>query len=118
CPRCKVKYRPDPALLRKVNLPAEQITSFYRPREGAAWDEGGEEAACPQCDGTGYFGRTGIFELMVVTERVREQVRDDFNPWALRQEAAKAGMESTQADGLRQVIAGQTSIQELLRVCK
>src|SRR5207249_2743660 len=69
CPRCKVKYKPNAELLRKANLPADQIKFFYRPTEArpsaaTADEEGGEGEApaaprvCPQCGGTGYHGRT------------------------------------------------------------
>src|SRR5262249_47440403 len=129
CPRCKVKYKPNAELLRKANLPADQIKFFYRPTEArpaaeTADEEGGEgEAAgaariCPQCGGTGYRGRTGIFEMLVVTDRIREMIRENPNLQAIKQEAIKSGMKPLQEDGLRQVITGQTSIQELLRVCK
>ncbi len=131
CPHCKVKYKPNPELLRKANLPADQIKYFYRPTEAqpgeaAPADEGdGEEGeskprrrVCEHCGGTGYFGRTGIFELLVLNDRVRELIREDLNLNALKQEAIKTGMKSMQEDGLRQVIVGHTSIQELLRVCK
>ncbi len=128
CPKCKVKYKPNADLLRKANLPADQIKFFYRPTEARSaarienteGDEGEAPAArlCPQCGGTGYRGRTGIFEMLVVTDRVRDLIRENPNLNAIKQEAIKAGMKPLQEDGLRQVISGQTSIQELLRVCK
>jgi len=70
--------------------------------------------ACTHCGGTGYFGRTGIFELLVITDRLRDMIRDNPNLNAIRQEAVKNGMKYLQEDGLRQVIEGKTSIQELL----
>ncbi len=73
---------------------------------------------CAHCDNTGYYGRTGVFELLVITDRIREMIRDNPNLTAIRQEAVKNGMKYLQEDGLRQVIEGKTSIQELLRVCK
>jgi general secretion pathway protein E len=112
CPKCKVKYKPNPEMLRKTNLPADRIKHFYRPPE-----KEGEEV-CDHCGGTGYFGRTGVFELLEVKDRLREMIRENPNFNAIRQEAIKNGMEQLQQDGLRQVIDGRTSIQELLRVCK
>jgi type II secretory ATPase GspE/PulE/Tfp pilus assembly ATPase PilB-like protein len=112
CPKCKVKYKPNPDMLRKTNLPADRIKYFYRPPEAE-----GEEV-CDHCGGTGYFGRTGVFELLEVKDRLREMIRENPNFNAIRQEAIKNGMEQLQQDGLRQVIDGRTSIQELLRVCK
>lgn len=115
CPRCKVKYKPNPDMLKKANLPADKIKYFYRPPENAEQDE---EAKCEECGGTGYHGRTGVFELLVVTDRIRDMIRENPNLNAIRQEAVKNGMKYLQEDGLRQVIEGTTSIQELLRVCK
>jgi type II secretory ATPase GspE/PulE/Tfp pilus assembly ATPase PilB-like protein len=117
CPKCKVGYRPNPELLRKANLPAERIKSFYRPPKR---DEDDEEAPppCPHCLGTGYRGRTGVFELLVFNDRVRELIRANPDLESIRLEAVKAGMVYLQQDGMRQVIEGQTSIEELLRVTK
>jgi general secretion pathway protein E len=123
CTKCKVRYKPNADMLRKANLPAEKIKFFYRPP--GPEDENqkppspdGEAAVCKNCGGTGYKGRTGIFELLVVTDQMRELIRANPNVNALKQEAVNSGMKYLQEDGLRQVIAGRTSIQELLRVCK
>jgi general secretion pathway protein E len=113
CPKCKVAYKPNPEMLRKANLPANKIKHFYRPPE-----EGEAKGKCKRCGGSGYLGRTGVYELLMVTDPMREQIRETPNLTAIRQEAIKNGMKSLQEDGLRQVIEGVTSIQELLRVCK
>jgi type II secretory ATPase GspE/PulE/Tfp pilus assembly ATPase PilB-like protein len=116
CPECKVRYRPDPETLRKANLSADRIKHFYKAR--AAEDGGPETPACPHCGGAGYRGRTGVFELLVVTDRIREMLRAGAGWAAVKQEAVKNGMRYLQEDGLRQVIEGRTSVQELLRVSK
>jgi type II secretory ATPase GspE/PulE/Tfp pilus assembly ATPase PilB-like protein len=121
CPKCKRRYRPNPELLRKANLPADKIDYFYRPPPGAdgeSAEQGDEEKRCTYCGGTGYRGRTGAFELLVLNDRIRDLVRENPNLNAIRQEAVKSGMKYLQEDGLMQVIEGRTSIQELLRVCK
>jgi general secretion pathway protein E len=118
CPKCKVRYKPNPDMLRKANLPADKIKFFFRPPETPEPEDGEEPQKCEQCGGTGYFGRTGVFELLVLTDRIRDLIRDNPNLNAIRQEAVKNGMKYLQEDGLRQVIEGRTSIQELLRVCK
>ncbi len=117
CPKCKVRYKPNPDMLRKANLPADKIKFFHRPPE-VPDPEDGEAERCEHCGGTGYYGRTGVFELLVVTDRIRDLIRENPNLNAIRQEAVKNGMKYLQEDGLRQVIEGNTSIQELLRVCK
>ncbi|CAN5483159.1 hypothetical protein BH10PLA2_BH10PLA2_16430 [soil metagenome] len=121
CKKCKVRYKPNPELLRKANLPADKIRFFYRPPETPG--EGreiakGEDEVCEHCGGTGYHSRTGIFELFELTDRLKDLIRDNPNLNSIRQEAVKEGMKSLQEDALRQVIEGKTSIQEMLRVCK
>jgi type II secretory ATPase GspE/PulE/Tfp pilus assembly ATPase PilB-like protein len=124
CPKCKVAFKPNPEILRKANLPADKIKVFYRPPEtpGEGHDEeaddDGAPGACKHCGGTGYYGRTGIFELLVINDRIRDLIRDNPNSNAIRMEAIKNGMRDLQTDGLRQVIEGKTSLQELLRVTK
>jgi len=115
CSKCKQKYKPNAELLRKANLPADKIKHFYRPPE----EKGAEQAnACEHCGGTGYRGRTGVYELLKLNEKMRDLIRDNPNLNAIRQEAVKNGMEYLQQDGLRIVMEGETSIQEVLRVCK
>jgi len=111
CETCKEPYKPKPEFLKKANLPADKVDVFYRkPTE--------IEQVCPTCGGTGYLGRTGIFELLVITEAMRDLIRENPSINAIKAEARKNGMIYLQEDGLRQVIQGRTSIDELLRVVK
>jgi len=114
CPNCKQRYKPNADLLRKANLPADKIKYFYRPPDRKS----GDDHFCPVCNNTGYRGRTGIFEMLEITDSIREMIRENPNFNAIRQEAVKHGMKYLQEDGLRLVIEGRTSVQELLRVCK
>ncbi len=115
CPACKQRYKPNVDLLRKANLPADKIKFFYRPPDRDEEDSG--SAVCEVCGGTGYHGRTGVFEFLEITDSVRDMIRENPNFNAIKHEAVRNGMKYLQEDGLRQVIDGQTSIQELLRVC-
>jgi type II secretory ATPase GspE/PulE/Tfp pilus assembly ATPase PilB-like protein len=118
CPRCKVRYKPNPEVLRKANLPSD-IKYFYRPPElGESRKVHGEpeDEVCRNCRGSGYRGRTGIFELLVMTDRIRELICTSPNLVALQQEAVRGGMRHLKEDGLRQVIEGNTFIKEYLRV--
>ena len=111
CENCKEPYKPKPEFLKKANLPADKVDVFYRrPTE--------PQEVCPQCGGTGFLGRTGIFELLVITEPMRDMIRENPSINAIKAEARKNGMIYLQEDGLRQVIQGKTSIDELLRVVK
>ncbi|MGE5756898.1 MAG: GspE/PulE family protein [Planctomycetaceae bacterium] len=111
CEACKEPYKPKPEFLKKANLPADKVDVFYRrPAE--------PQQVCPQCGGTGYLGRTGIFELLIITETMRDMIRENPSINAIKAEARKNGMIYLQEDGLRQVIQGRTSIDELLRVVK
>jgi general secretion pathway protein E len=111
CDACKEPYKPKPEFLKKANLPVEKVDVFYRKPENP-------EQVCPQCNGTGYLGRTGIYELLVITEPLREMLRENPSLNKIKAEARKGGMIYIQEDGLRQVIQGRTSIDELLRVVK
>jgi type II secretory ATPase GspE/PulE/Tfp pilus assembly ATPase PilB-like protein len=111
CDTCKEPYKPKPEFLKKANLPVEKVDVFYRRPENP-------EQVCQQCGGTGYFGRTGIYELLIVTEPLREMLRENPSINKIKAEARKNGMIYLQEDGLRQVIQGRTSIEELLRVVK
>ncbi len=111
CENCKEPYKPKPEFLKKANLPVDKVEVFYRRPENP-------EQVCPQCGGTGYLGRTGIYELLVISEPLREMLRENPSINKIKAEARKAGMIYLQEDGLRQVIQGRTSIEELLRVVK
>ena len=112
CETCKEPYKPKPEFLKKANLPADKVDVFYKPPEVT-------EEICPDCGGNGYIGRIGIFELLTVDEPIRELIRTG-NPSenAIKAAARKNGMVYLTEDGLRQVIQGNTSIDELMRVVK
>jgi type II secretory ATPase GspE/PulE/Tfp pilus assembly ATPase PilB-like protein len=111
CEACKEPYKPKPEFLKKANIPGDKVDVFYRRPENP-------EQVCPQCVGTGYFGRTGIYELLVLTEAMKDMIRENPSINKIKAEARKNGMIYLQEDGLRQVIQGRTSIEELLRVVK
>jgi general secretion pathway protein E len=73
-------------------------------------------ASCPTCSGTGYRGRTGIFELLVMDEELRELVLANARAHALKQTALKKGMCTLRDDGLRKVARGVTTTEEVVRV--
>ena len=118
CPKCKVKYRPNPEILKKFNLSPEKYEFFYKSKSEVKQEGNDDSPPCKNCGGTGFRGRSGVYELLVLNENIRNLIRDNPSIGAIREEAVKTGMKYLQEDGLRQVVAGNTSIQEILRVCK
>jgi len=107
CRGCRRRVRPEAEALREVEFP---------PTE---WPEGvwkGE--GCERCRKTGYHGRTGVFELLPITESVREQVLAKLSSTTIKQKAAQEGMQTLLADGREKVREGLTTIEEVLRVCQ
>jgi type II secretory ATPase GspE/PulE/Tfp pilus assembly ATPase PilB-like protein len=111
CPHCKEAYKPNPDLLKKAGLPAEKVKDFYRP-------PGKREEMCTHCGGLGFRGRIGVFELLEINDRMRDLVRDKAPISAIRAEARKNGMLYMKEEGLRLVVRGVTSVDELMRVVK
>ena len=111
CPKCKVAYRPKPEFLKQASLPVDRIEKFYRPPKNS-------EEECPACGGLGYRGRVGVFEFLEINDKLREMVRQKTGVQQLKSEARKNGMLYMQEEGLRLVVKGLTSIDELLRVVK
>jgi len=116
CPECKEAYRPNPEFLRKANLAAQPVDLLFRPptRTGARGDQA---AACPRCRNHRYVGRTAIFELMRIDEEGRRLLAGGALP-DLRAHCRKLGMRNLQDEGLRVVIEGRTSVEEVLRAIK
>lgn len=118
CPKCKVKYRPNPEILKKFNLSPDKHEFFYKAKSEVNQEEKDDSPPCKNCGGTGFRGRSGVYELLVLNETIKNLIRDNPSVGAIREEAVRTGMKYLQEDGLRQVVAGNTSIQEILRVCK
>ena len=115
CPTCKEPYRPDPQMLAKANLPAN-IEKFFRPPSAPPVDEKGRPIICSTCKGTGYFERTGVFELLALTPGIRQLIAQGASLRDIKNACRKNKMLYLQEQALRKVIAGVTSIQEVLRV--
>ncbi len=111
CEECKEAYAPTPQVLQQLGIPQGRVQAFHRPPQEP-------EEVCPACNGIGYKGRTAIFELMVVDNTVRKLLASGAKLDLIRQAAAKAGMQSMQAEGVILVAKGITSLPELMRVMK
>jgi type II secretory ATPase GspE/PulE/Tfp pilus assembly ATPase PilB-like protein len=111
CTDCREPFRPSADLLQKIGLPADKVDKFYRPPKNP-------EGICPTCNGLGFIGRVGVFELLVINDRLRDLIRETPNMTAIKSEARKNGMLYMREEGLRLVVKGTTSLEELLRVVK
>lgn len=115
CEDCREAYEPDPATLKKLNLPADKIDEFYRPPSESKVDRKGKPILCPNCQGTGYSGRTGVFELMIVDETVRKLIEEDTPINRIKAQCRKNKMYYLQEEALLKVIEKKTSMNEVLR---
>ncbi len=106
CPECRQPHEPTAAELGLAGFTAEQA-------QGANFCRG---AGCPACQGTGYRGRLGIFELFIVDDAIRGLIYDNVTSARLRDAARRAGMRTMREDGLRKVLAGHTTIDEVVSV--
>ena len=73
---------------------------------------------CPNCNQTGYRGRTGIYELLEVDERLRSMIHARDSEQQLRDYAVQSGMKNLRDDGLRWVMSGDTSVEEVIRATR
>ncbi len=106
CPDCREEFTPTKAELSELSLKREEL-------EGKAIFRG---KGCSDCMGTGYRGRTGIYELLLVDDRIRSLILKNSDSNTIKREAIKRGMHTLRIDGSRKVIEGITTIEEVLRV--
>ncbi|MBR4544808.1 MAG: Flp pilus assembly complex ATPase component TadA [Oscillibacter sp.] len=106
CPHCRQAYTPDDNELRQLGIPGRKDLKFYRG------------AGCPECFNTGYRGRIAIFEILIVTPRVRTLIYEERGRDAIERELKRpeSGFVSMLQNGVRLVLDGTTSSSEVLRV--
>ncbi len=104
CPKCKTPYSPTEQELRALRIPESQAAS-------ATFMKG---AGCENCNGTGYRGRAGIFEIFVINDEIRRMIYEKATVGAVRQRARELGMRTLREDGMRKVLAGMTTPEEVL----
>lgn len=111
CEECKEPHDPDPEVLREHRIPSGKVNKFYRPPKDPA-------DVCASCGGLGYRGRVGVFELLVINDKIRELIRGDMSLSKIKAAARRDGMMTMKEEGLRLVLLGTTTMDELLRVVK
>jgi general secretion pathway protein E len=105
CPQCSRPASPDMAELRRLGLDGQRDIGRIRSGDG-----------CNGCRRTGYSGRVGIFELLVVDEAVRRQIAACATASQIKAAALEGGMKTLKDDGVTKVLGGITTIEEVLRV--
>ncbi|OHB63988.1 MAG: hypothetical protein A2Y77_07320 [Planctomycetes bacterium RBG_13_62_9] len=115
CETCKQGYAPNKELLTKFNLPAEKAKVLYRPGK-EVFDKRGKPSVCETCQGTGFVGRTGVFEMIILDDELRKAVKTVKQLPELGMQFRRAKMLYLQEQALRKTIAGTTAINEMVRV--
>ena len=106
CPKCKKTYQPSAIYLKSIGIAPEH---FNESRIYKA-------VGCEKCITTGYKGRLGIFEIMVLNEHLKGLILETFDSNRIKNEAAKQKMVSLRQDGIAKVLKGITTMEEVLRV--
>lgn len=106
CPHCKEAYEPDEVSLNKIGITPEMIQGrrIFRGR------------GCPECLHTGYYGRTGLFELMGLNKPLKELILDTSDANLIKGKAVDNHMITLRQDGAYKVLNGITTIEEVFRV--
>jgi len=107
CPECRIPYRPDEGQIREIGLTSEIVGDrpFYQPGAG-----------CEACHNKGYRGRAGIHELLLLTDTIRALVMARADAATIRRAAVDSGMRTLRDDGAEKVLAGLTTVEEVIRV--
>lgn len=105
CPDCRAPYEPSEAILSQLGIAPHELgdKSFYTGR------------GCKTCGETGYKGRAGLYELLNVTDPIRELVIERAPAVVIKQKAIELGMTTLREDGLRCIYEGRTTIEEVLK---
>jgi type II secretory ATPase GspE/PulE/Tfp pilus assembly ATPase PilB-like protein len=106
CPHCREAYRPTAQMLSQLGVSASKIkgSRFYRGK------------GCEKCLGTGFMGRTGIFEFLPLSNDIRRMIILRNEAYEIKEQAIKEGMLTLLSDGLQKAMSGTTTIEEVLRV--
>jgi general secretion pathway protein E len=105
CPKCKEAYRPEARTLHELHLDQDpRDLVLYRGR------------GCDHCLQTGFKGRSGIFEMLLVNDTLRNLMIQTSDANALKRAAVQSGMRTLREDGVRKILQGTTTVEEVLRV--
>ncbi len=113
CTECRVAFEPTAEMLKKLGLPKDKVQAMYREPKPDERDK-----PCPHCDGAGYIGRTGMYQILIVNDAVRNALIKEPRMEAVNKAARAAQMRTLQEEGILLVAKGVTSLQEVMRVLK
>jgi type II secretory ATPase GspE/PulE/Tfp pilus assembly ATPase PilB-like protein len=113
CSACKVGYVPDPVTLRKLGISPEKVSTLFQARTQPLRDPKGNPIPCEFCHDVHFKGRSGVYEMFVIDDDAREVINAGRSP---NQIFKKQRGRYLQEEALELVQAGQTSVQEVLRV--
>ncbi len=106
CPECREAYQANEEELSEIGLTLKDVQTLYRGR------------GCNSCQFTGYRGRLGIFELMVINDEIRAAIMNNADSSTIKSRAREFGMKTLREDGALKVIAGVTTVAEVTRVTR
>jgi general secretion pathway protein E/type IV pilus assembly protein PilB len=115
---CKVGYSPDPESLRKLNMDPNRVTQLFQARTQPLRDPKGNPMTCDFCQDLRFKGRFGVYEVFVIDDEARSAVLAGGTLNQLKTIFRKGRGRYLQEMALAQVEAGETSVQEVLRVLK
>jgi type II secretory ATPase GspE/PulE/Tfp pilus assembly ATPase PilB-like protein len=115
CEECKQAYAPNKELLRKFGVPAEKAKVLHRAGK-VQYDKHGKAVICENCQGTGFIGRTGVFEIITINDELRKAMQQSESLSEISSQFRGAKMLYLQEQALRKVIDGTTAINEMLRI--
>ena len=115
CDECKQAYAPNKEMLRKFNITADRVKAFYRVGK-VVIGKRGKEVTCDKCQGTGYVGRTGVFEIIIINDQLRKTIIQSKSLAEIDSKFRATKMLYLQEQALRKVINGTTAINEMVRI--
>lgn len=118
CDACKVAYEPDREYLRKLNMDPERVKTLYQARTQPMRDQKGNPIPCNFCQELAFKGRFGVYEVLLVDDEVRQIALEGFSVNRLRAALRKQKGHFLQELALARVEAGDTSVQEVVRVLR
>jgi len=119
CTECKEAYEPEPTVLQQLRLNPNQIQQLFRKRTPLPHpSEEAKRGICLKCHGVGYFGRTALFELLTVSDATKALLLANADAATIRGQFNKEGQQTFFHEGVRLLVKGETSVEELTRVLK